>query len=57
MQILSIFPIEEFCLSLNQEACAITKFAVGGADSRNSSSYQVIFKYIDPTAKMATQSV
>lgn len=57
VQILSIFPIEEFCLSLNQEACAITKFAVGGADSRNSSSYQVIFKYIDPTAKMATQSV
>lgn len=57
IQILAIFPIETLGLSLNQEACAISKFNINGHESHYQSEYQVIFKYIDPSVKLAAQSV
>lgn len=57
IQILALFPIETICLSLNQEACAISRFNINGHDSQYQSEYQVIFKYIDPSVKLAAQSV
>ncbi len=57
VQILALFPIDELRLSLNQEACAISRFAINGSDNQFASSYQVIFKYIDPSVKLAAQSV
>lgn len=57
IQILALFPIETIGLSLNQEACAISRFNINGHDSQYQSEYQVIFKYIDPSVKLAAQSV
>lgn len=57
VQTLALFPVDEFALTLNQEACAITKMSVQGDNPCCSTSYQVIFKYIDPTVKAAMQSV
>lgn len=57
IQILALFPIETLGLSLHQEACAISKFNINGHNSQYQSEYQVIFKYIDPSVKLAAQSV
>lgn len=56
IQALSVFPVDEISLSLHQEACAISRFDIDGADARCRSSYQVIFKYIDPSVKYAAQN-